>query len=414
MNRKWTILAALTVILLSAYAPPPTPEKVVETVVVTKVVEKVVEKPVEIVVTPTPVPPAPLPDVIKVGCYEPMTGAMAAGGEMTWDGVKLANKLKAEVLGKPVEVVLVDNKSDKTEAATAMSRLIEAEKVVGVIGSYGSSLSMAGGEVSEKAGIPVVGCSPTNPLVTKGKKYYVRACFIDPFQGAVMARYAVDELGAKTAAIIQDVAQDYSVGLSAYFRDKFLELTGDPKSIVAFTSYQTGDTDFTAQLTYAIGKNPDVIFSSGYYGEAALLCKQARELGYKGALLGGDAWDAPELIEIGGDAVEGVAFSTHYDPKGAITPASAKFVEAFKAEYGREPDAFGALGYDAYMLLLDAIERAGSVDGKAIADALHATKGFEGVTGWITLDENGDAVKSAVIKTVKNGKFEFLTTVEPF
>jgi len=403
-SKRWAILVTFTmvaVLLFSACAAP-TPEVVVKEVVVEKVV------------TPTPVPPAPLPDVIKVGCYEPMTGAMAAGGQMTWDGVALANKLRPEVLGRPVEVVLVDNKSDKTEAATAMSRLIEAEKVVGVIGSYGSSLSMAGGEVAEKAHIPVVGCSPTNPLVTQGKRFYVRACFIDPFQGAVMAKYAVEELGAKTAAIIQDVAQDYSVGLSAFFRDTFIELTGDPKSIVAFTSYQTGDTDFTAQLTHAIGKNPDVIFSSGYYGEAAMLCKQARELGYKGALLGGDAWDAPELIEIGGAAVEGVAFSTHYHPKGAITPASAKFVAEFEAEYGREADAFAALGFDAYMLLLDAIERAGSVDGDAIADALYATDRFEGVTGWITLNETGDAVKSAVIKTVKNGKFEFLTSVEPF
>jgi branched-chain amino acid transport system substrate-binding protein len=407
-NKKWAISVTLMIAVLLLSTCAPAPEKVVETVEVTKEVVK------EVVVTPTPVPPAPVPDVIKIGVYEPMTGAMAAGGQMTLDGITLANKMKAEVLGKPVEIVVVDNKSDKTEAATAMSRLIEAEKVVGVVGSYGSSLSMAGGEVSEKAGIPVVGCSPTNPLVTKGKEYYVRACFIDPFQGAVMAKYAVDELGAKTAAIIQDVAQDYSVGLSAFFRDGFIQLTGDPKSIVAFTSYQTGDADFTAQLTYAIAQNPDVIFSSGYYGEAALLCKQARELGYEGALLGGDAWDAPELIQIGGEAVEGVAFSTHYDPKGAITPASAEFVEAFKAEYDREPDAFAALGYDAYMLLLDAIERAGSVDGKAIADALHSTDKFEGVTGWITLDESGDAVKSAVIKTVKDGKFEYLTSVEPF
>ncbi|MFB0537743.1 MAG: ABC transporter substrate-binding protein [Anaerolineae bacterium] len=407
-NKKWAISVTLMIAALLLSTCAPTPEKVVETVEVTKEVVK------EVMVTPTPVPPAPVPDVIKIGVYEPMTGAMAAGGQMTLDGIILANKLKAEVLGKPVEIVVVDNKSDKTEAATAMSRLIEAEKVVGVVGSYGSSLSMAGGEVAEKAGIPVVGCSPTNPLVTAGKRYYVRACFIDPFQGAVMARYAVDELGAKTAAVIQDVAQDYSVGLSAFFRNTFIELTGDPKNIVAFTSYQTGDTDFTAQLTYAIAQNPDVIFSSGYYGEAALLARQARELGYEGALLGGDAWDAPELIEIGGEAVEGVAFSTHYHPMGAITSASADFVEAFKAEYDREPDAFAALGYDAYMLLLDAIERAGSVDGDAVADALYATDKFEGVTGWITLDENGDAVKSAVIKTVKDGKFEFLTSVEPF
>jgi len=368
---------------------------------------------VAMLVVSVPVVGAAEPDVIKMGVFEPMTGAMAAGGEQTWEGIELAKGQKSEVLGKPIEVVLVDNKSEKVEAANAMARLIDAEGVVGVVGSYGSSLSMAGGEVSEKAGIPVVGCSPTNPLVTKGKAYYFRVCFIDPFQGAVMAKYAVDDLDAKTAAIIQDVAQDYSVGLSFYFREKFIELTGDPKSVVAFSSYQTGDQDFTAQLTDVISKNPDVIFSSGYYGEAALLAKQARELGYEGVLLGGDAWDAPELIEIGGDAAEGLTFSTHYDPQGATTPASKQFVDLYEAKYGRAPNAFAALGYDAYMLLVDAIERAGSTDGDAIRDALASTDKFEGVTGWITIDTDHNAVKSAVVKTVKDGAFSFLTIVEP-
>jgi branched-chain amino acid transport system substrate-binding protein len=368
---------------------------------------------VAMLVVSVPVVGAAEPDVIKIGVFEPMTGALAAGGEQTWEGIELAKEQVSEVLGKPIEVVLVDNKSEKVEAANAMARLIDSEGVVGVVGSYGSSLSMAGGEVSEKAGIPVVGCSPTNPLVTKGKDYYFRVCFIDPFQGAVMAKYAYDQLGARTAAIIQDVAQDYSVGLSFYFREKFIELTGDPKSIIAFTSYQTGDQDFTAQLTDAISKNPDVIFSSGYYGEAALLARQARELGYEGVLMGGDAWDAPELIEIGGDAAEGLVFSTHYDPEGATTPSSKEFVDLYEAKFGRAPNAFAALGYDAYMLLVDAIERAGSTDPGAIRDAIAATDKFEGVTGWISINEDHDAVKSAVVKTVDGGAFKFLAIVEP-
>ena len=368
---------------------------------------------VAMLVVSVPVVGAAEPDVIKIGVFQPMTGALAAGGEQTWEGIELAKEEVNEVLGKPIEVVLVDNKSEKVEAANAMARLIDAEGVVGVVGSYGSSLSMAGGEVSEKAGIPVMGCSPTNPLVTKGKDYYFRVCFIDPFQGAVMANYAVNDVGAKTAAIIQDVAQDYSVALSYFFREKFIELTGDPKSIVAFTSYQTGDQDFTAQLTDAISKNPDVIFSSGYYGEAALLARQARELGYEGVLLGGDAWDAPELIEIGGDAAEGLVFSTHYDPEGATTPTSKKFVDLYEAKYERAPNAFAALGYDAYMLLVDAIERAGSTDGDAIRDAIAETEKFEGVTGWITINDEHDAVKSAVVKTVDGGEFKFLAVVEP-
>jgi branched-chain amino acid transport system substrate-binding protein len=365
------------------------------------------------VVISVPAAGAQAPDKIKIGVYEPMTGAMAAGGQQTWEGIQLAMEQTNTVLGKPVDVVLVDDKSDKVEAATAMSRLIEAEKVVGVVGSYGSGLSMAGGEVSEKAGIPVIGCSPTNPLVTQGKQYYFRVCFIDPFQGAVMAKYAFETLKAKKAAIIQDVAQDYSVGLSNFFRNKWNQLSGDPKTLVAFTSYQTGDQDFTAQLTSVIAKNPDVIFSSGYYGEGALLAKQAREMGFKGTLLGGDAWDAPELIQIGGAAAEGLTFSTHYDPAGSTTPMSKKFVDLYTAKYKKDPNAFAALGFDAYMLMLDAITRAKSTDGKAIRDQIAATQKFEGVTGYITMDADHNPIKDAVIKTVKDGKFVFVTTVAP-
>jgi branched-chain amino acid transport system substrate-binding protein len=352
------------------------------------------------------------PSEVVIGVYEPMTGAQAAGGELTMQGVDLAYKQVPEVLGVPIKLVLVDNRSDKAESATAMTRLIEQEGAIAVIGSYGSSNSMAGGEVAEKAGIPVMGCSPTNPLVTQGKDYYFRACFIDPFQGRVMARYAVD-LGVEKIAIIQDVAQDYSVGLAAFFREAFIELTGDASGIVAFTSYQTGDQDFTAQLASAMAAEPDAIYSPGYFGDAALLAKQARELGFEGPLMGGDAWEAPELIEIGGSAAEGLVFSTHYHPDAALSEASLPFVTAFEAEYGERPSAFAALGYDAYMLVIDAITRAGSFDPAAIRDAMAATSGYQAVTGTITLDATGDAVKDAVVLTVENGEFKYLTTVSP-
>jgi branched-chain amino acid transport system substrate-binding protein len=272
---------------------------------------------------------------------------------------------------------------------------------------------MAGGEVAEKAGIPVMGCSPTNPLVTQGKAYYFRACFIDPFQGRVMAKYATEELGIKKVAIIQDVAQDYSVGLAAFFREAFIEMIGDASGIVAFTSYQTGDQDFTAQLAAALAEQPDAIYAPGYFGDAALLAKQARELGYEGYIMGGDAWEAPELIQIGGSAAEGLVFSTHYHPDAELSPASPKFVTDFEAEFGERPSAFAALGYDAYMLVIDAIQRAGSFDPAAIRDAMAATQGYQAVTGTITMDANGDAVKDAVILTVENGEFKYLTTVSP-
>ena len=352
-------------------------------------------------------------DVIKIGVFEPMTGSSAAGGQMTVEGIELANEIKPEVLGKKVELVVVDNRSDKVEAANAVTRLIEKDGVVAIIGSYGSSLSMAAGDIVKEKKVPAVGCSPTNPLVTLNNDYYFRVCFIDPFQGTVMANYAVKELGAKTAAIIQDVTQDYSVGLSKYFIDAFKELTGDENAIVEISSYNSGDQDFTAQLTNVQAKKPDVIFAPGNYGECALLIKQARDMGINIPILGGDTWESPEFLSIGGDAVEGAVFSTHFTAEAPVTSVSDEFLEKYREKYGKEANAFAALGYDAYMVILDAIERANSADPQAIRDALSQTANFEGATGYITLDENGDAVKSAVIKRVEKGEFVYLTTVEP-
>jgi len=352
-------------------------------------------------------------DPIKIGVYEPMTGAMAAGGEQTWEGIQLAHELRGEVLGRPIELVLVDNKSEKVEAANAMARLIDREKVVAVVGSYGSSLSLAGGPLAMKAGIPVMGCSPTNPLVTKDNPYYFRACFIDPFQGEVMARFAFNELGAKTAAIVQDVAQDYSVGLASFFRKAFIELTGDENSIVAMTSFQTGDSDFTAQLTHVISQSPDVIFMPSYYQDMAQFAIQAQQLGVTAMLLGGDALEAPELIAVGGDAVEGIRFSTHYSAEAAEREASKVFAEAYQKKYNKIPNAFAALGYDAYMLIVDAIEAANSAEPQVIRYTLANFTNHEAVTGLLTFDPNGDPIKSAVILGVDGGQFKYIATVDP-
>jgi branched-chain amino acid transport system substrate-binding protein len=358
--------------------------------------------------------PAEDSDVIKIGVFEPMTGVNAAGGEMTVEGIQLAFETKGEVLGKTIEIVVVDNKSDKVEAANAASKLIEQDKVVAIIGSYGSSLSMAAGDLVKNAQIPAVGCSPTNPLVTLDNDFYFRVCFIDPFQGTVMANYAFNDIGAKTAAIIQDVQQDYSVGLSKYFVDAFTELTGSDDSIVSTLSYNTGDQDFTAQLTSIKSLNPDVIFAPGNYGESALLIKQARDLGMDVPILGGDTWEAPEFLDIGGDAVEGAVFSTHFTAESPVTAVSETFLADFKTKYEKDANAFAALGYDAYMLIVDAIERADSADPVKIQEQLAMTDGFVGATGNITLDSNGDAVKSAIINKVIDGEFKYLTTVEPY
>lgn len=359
-------------------------------------------------------PAKPAEDVIKIGVYEPLTGGQAAGGKMTVDGMKLANKLFPQVLGKKVELVVEDNKSEPTESANVVSRLIDQHKVQVILGSYGSSNAKSGGNVAKTKGVPAIGCSPTNPTVTQDNDYYFRVCFIDPFQGTVMATYAFNDLKAKKVAIIREVTSDYSVGLTNYFVDAFKKLSGDVDSVVATLDYKKGDQDFTAQLQTIKNKKPDVIFAPGEIGESAILIKQARQLRIEVPFLGGDTWEAPEFLSIGDKAVEGIAFSTHYTAEAPVTEMSPKFVEAFKAEYsGQEANAFAALGFDTYILALDAITKAGKYEAKAIRDILATTKDFKGATGNITFDSNGDPIKSAVIKQVKDGKFVYLTTVEP-
>lgn len=350
-------------------------------------------------------------DVIKVGVFLPLTGDNAAGGELELRGIKLANKLHPEVLGKKIELVVADNKSDKAEAASVAARLIEKDKVSVIVGSYGSSLSMAAGNIVKDSKVPAVGTSCTNPQVTANNDYYFRACFIDPFQGTVMANYAFKQ-GAKKVAIVQEVSNDYAVGLAKFFKEAFIKLTGDENSIVEIANYQTGDKDFSAILTNIKAKNPDAIFAPGNFTESALLVKQARQLGIEAPFMGGDTWETQEFIDVGGKDVEGVALSTAFDREKATTPEAEKFLDEYVKEYKGEPSALTAMAYDAYLIAIDGIKRAGSTDTVKIRDAIAATKDLECVTGMTTLDKNGDPIKGAVIKTVKDGKFTFLDFVE--
>ena len=352
-------------------------------------------------------------DVIKIGVFQPLTGANAAGGADEYDGAKLANKLVPKVLGKTIQLVAVDNKSDKVEAANAATVLVQKEKVKAVIGSWGSSLSMAGGPIFAEAKIPAVAVSATNPNVTKGNDYYFRVCFLDPFQGVVGASYAFNTLKAKKVAVIREVSNDYSVGLAKFFIDEFVKLSGNKDSIVAVSDYNTGDQDFSAQLTNIKKFEPDVIFAPGNYTESALIIKQARALGMKAQFIGGDTWDFGAFLDIGGAAVEGAAFSTFFANDVPINKTSEVFLKAFREEYKKEPSAVAALGYDAYLVIVDAITRAGSADPQKIRDALAQTKGLEGAAGVITINAERNADKDAVFKTVKDGKFVFLTTVKP-
>ncbi|RKX55833.1 MAG: branched-chain amino acid ABC transporter substrate-binding protein [Thermotoga sp.] len=346
---------------------------------------------------------------IKIGVDFPMTGVVAGFGQMTLDGVKLAHEMYPTVLGKQIELVVMDNKSDKTEAANAAARLIEKERVKAIIGCICSSNTLSAGPIAERAHVPMVSNASTNPLVTQGKKYVFRVCFVDPFQGKAAAIFAYNELGVRKAAVILEVSQDYSISLAKFFKETFKKLGG---KITKTLFYVTGDQDFTAQLTSVLATRPEVLFVPGYYPEISLLVRQARQMGYKGYVLCGDGAEAPELIKIGGKAVEGLYYVTHFDPKMAASEMTGKFVDAYTKKYHKGTDALGALGFDAYLVLRDAIQRAGSDDPQKIRDALESTKGFKGATGIITI-HHGDPTKSAVIKKVENGKFVYAGFVNP-
>ena len=347
---------------------------------------------------------------IRIGVYLPMTGSVAAFGQMAWAGVQVAHQMEPNVLGRPVRLFLVDEKSDKIEAANAVSRLITKEKVQAIIGSATSSDTLAGAPIAEEAKVPMITPTATNPLVTQNKKYIFRVCFIDPFQGKVAAHYAYENLKARRAAVLTDIGQDYSVGLANFFKEEFKKLGG---AIVAETFCQTNDQDFSAQLSSIKAANPDVLYLPNYYTEDALTARQAKELGITTPLLSGDGAEAEELLKIGGKAVEGMAFTGHFHKDSAVTPVSKKFVAKFQAEKKEDPSAFNALGADAYLLLLDAINRAKSMDGDKIRAALASTKNWEGVSGSISIGADGNAVKSVVILNVKNGAFHYLTTIKP-
>jgi branched-chain amino acid transport system substrate-binding protein len=352
-------------------------------------------------------------DTVRIGVYLPLTGQNAFGGQLELEGVQMAHGEMGEVLGKKVELFVVDNKSDKVEAANAVKRLIEKENVHAIIGTYGSSLAMAGGEVAEKAGIPQVGTSCTNPLVTQGKKHIFRVCFIDPFQGAGAATYAFKNLGLKKAALLVDVANDYSVGLASFFKRSFTKMGGE---IVATLNYQSGDQDFTAQLQQIISKKPDVLFIPSYFAEGAIIMKQAKELGATFKIMGGDAMDNPEIVTIGGAAVEGFMHTTFpYDPSMPdMNPVARQFTANWKKIHpDKDPNVNAALGYDAYMIILDAIKRAGSFDPAKISAALAQTKGFVGVTGVTTINETHDAEKPVGIVVIQGGKKTYVGSIQP-
>ncbi len=349
---------------------------------------------------------------IKIGVIWPMTGPIASFGQMNWKGAQIAKTMVPKTKdGATVKLILLDNKGDKVETANAASRLITKDHVKAIIGAVASGNTLAAAPIAEKNHIPLLSSSSTNPLVTKGREYVSRVCFIDPFQGSVAAKYAINNLHAKTAAVVVDIAQDYSVGLAKFFVKSFKKMGG---KIVVQTFVQTEDEDFSAQISAIKAQNPDMIYMPTYYQAAALFARQARQFGLNQVIMGGDGLESDALLKVGGKAVEGVTFTTHYDPKATSGKIGKEFLKKFKAKYNVDPDAMAALGADAYLVMVNAINRAGGAKATSeeINKAIRSTKNFHGITGVLTL-VNGDAVKSAVIRKVENGKFVYVTTVNP-
>ncbi|WP_324715778.1 ABC transporter substrate-binding protein [Carboxydochorda subterranea] len=347
---------------------------------------------------------------IKIGLNLEMTGGVAAYGQQGFEGIQTLQKMmKLEVLGRPVEFVLVDNKSDRVESANAAQRLIQRDHVAAIIGPMISGSMLAAGPVAEQAKVPIIGPSTTNPLTTQGRQFVFRACFIDPFQGQIAARFAYQQLGVRRAALLVDVAQDYAVGLGNFFAREFTKLGGQ---VVATQYMKTGDQDVSAQMTAIKAANPDILYMPNYYAEIAIAAVQARQLGLDVPILAGDGADAPELIQIGGKAVEGLMHTGFYHVKAFSNPLARQYVETYRKLYNKEPNAFGALAADSVLIILDAIKRAGSTSPEAIAKAMAQTKDLEVTTGTVTI-EDGNAIKPVVIRKLVNGQWEYLATVNP-
>jgi branched-chain amino acid transport system substrate-binding protein len=351
-------------------------------------------------------------DTIVLGEVGSLTGAQATFGVSTRNGIELALKeanAAGGVKGKKLEVRVYDDQGKPEEAAQAVTRLITQDKVVIILGEVASSNSLAMAEKAQAAGVPMITPSSTNPSVTEKGDYIFRVCFIDPFQGFVMAKFARENLKADQVAILQDNKSAYSIGLTDVFTRKFAEMGG---KIVTTESYSQGDTDFRAQLTAIKKTKPQAIYVPGYYNDVGIIARQAREMGLMVPLMGGDGWDSEKLFELAGNALDGSYFSNHYSPENP-DPKVQKFIADYKAAYGGVPDALAALGYDAAKVAIAALERAKDLSGPSVRDAIAQTKDFTGVAGNITLDKNRNAVKSAAILKIANGKTEFVTTINP-
>lgn len=356
---------------------------------------------------------------IKIGLLNEMTGGNATIGTAAANGAKLAIKeinANGGLLGKQIKAVVADNKSEPSEAANAMTKLLTQDKVVAVTGTFSSSNAIAAASVAEANKSPYLVAGATNPKVTVDektknvKKYIYRVCFIDPFQGTVAANFAAKDLKVKKAAMLVDNSSDYSKGLAEFFEAALVKEGGE---IVANEAYLQKDTDFKATLTKIKSKGAEVLYVPGYYEEVGKIVKQAREMGITVPIIGADGWDSPKLVEIASAAaLNNTYFTNHYSVEDT-SPKAQAFVEAYTKEYGQKPEALAVLGYDAVYVLADAIKRANSTDSAKIIEALAETKDFPAISGVTTINKTHDADKNAVVIEMKDGKQVFKTSIKP-
>jgi len=351
---------------------------------------------------------------IVIGEFASLTGSEATFGINSSNGVELAKQEinnAGGVLGRKIKTVIEDDQSKPGQPSSAVKKLIASDKAIAIVGEIASSRSLEAAPICQEAKIPMVSPGSTNPRVTEVGDYIFRVCFIDPFQGTVMAKFALDNLKAKKVAILTDVRNDYSVGLTKYFKEYFTSHGGQVAVERSFSGGGT-DKDFRAQLTSIKAAQPDAIFVPGYYTEAGLIAKQARSLGIKVPLMGGDGWDSPKLSEIGGSAMDGCFFSTHFSPQDT-NPKVQDFVKKYREKFNAMPDGMAPLGYDAMMILADCIKTAGTTDAAKVREALTNVKDYEGVTGKITIDNKRNANKSAVVLKVNGRQNDYVATIAP-
>lgn len=349
---------------------------------------------------------------ILIGHYGSLTGSEATFGTSTDNGIKMAVEefnAAGGLNGKKVRLITYDDKGDAKEAGNAVTKLVTNDGVKAVIGQVASKLSLAGGPICQEHGVPMISPSSTNPKVTELGDMIFRVCFIDPFQGSVCARFCRDQLRAEKAAIFYDQSSPYSVGLMEEFEKAFVKAGG---TVVRKETFQAGDQDFSSQLTQIRGSEPNVVFIPVYYAQIGNIAQQARKLGIKVPMIGADGWESGELTSLAAGALDGCYYSSHYSQE-SDSPKVKEFLAKYKDQYKGEADSMAALGYDAAKVLFEAMKKAPSLEGKDLAAAIAKTRDFDGVTGKITLNQNRDAVKPAVILEIKNGQPKYLTTIEP-